>query len=166
MTANFDGADFHNKADGFSDPTQRPVSPEQRLIWQEANRSWWSSNPMRYDWRSEIPWPRYSPEYFAEIDARFFDSARHYMPWQELPFEREIPYGELPRLDVLEIGVGQGSHAGLIAPRAQSFTGIDLTAPAIEATSRRLEQMGLTNVQILQMDAEEMAFPDASFDFI
>ena len=163
---NMVGSDFQNKAEGFTSPTERPTSDEQRQSWQEANRAWWSATPMKYDWREEIPHAKYSAEYFMEIDARFFASVRPYMPWRSLPFEREIPYEQLSNLDVLEIGVGQGSHAGLIAPRAKSFTGIDLTAPAVEATRRRLEQLGLTEARALQMDAEEMAFPDASFDYI
>jgi SAM-dependent methyltransferase len=163
---NFTGADFHNKAEGFVSPTQRPPSEEVRRRWQEANRKWWSSTPMRYDWRNEIPFPKYSRDYFEEIDRRFFDSARSYMPYRVLPFEAEIPFGELGSLDVLEIGVGQGSHAELIAPRARSFIGIDITEPAIEGTRRRLELLGLDSTRIIQMDAEEMTFPDASFDYI
>ncbi len=160
------GGDFQNKAEGFSSPTQRPTTDEQRKKWQEANWAWWSSTPMKYDWREEIAHAKYSAEYFQEIDARFFASVRPYMPWRNLPFEREIPFDQLANLDVLEIGVGQGSHASLIAPRAKSFTGIDITEPAVEATQRRLEQLGLTEARVLQMDAEEMTSPDASFDYI
>jgi len=163
---NVGGGDFQNKAEDFTSPTQRPISDEQRRRWQDANQVWWSSSPMRYDWREEIHFPKYSAEYFEEIDARFFASSRAYMPWRDLPFDREIPYENLPYLDVLEIGVGQGTHANLIAPRAKSFTGIDITEPAVEATRRRLERLGLKNAKALQMDAEEMTFPDKSFDYI
>lgn len=163
---NFTGDDFKNKAQGFSSPIQRPDDEETRRKWQEANRSWWSATPMRYDWRAEIPYPVHSKEYFEEVDQRFFASSVPYMPYRKLPFEGEIPFDELPNLDVLEIGVGQGSHAGLIAPRAKSFTGIDLTQPATESTRKRLEFTGLGNWRVMQMDAEEMSFPDNSFDYI
>jgi len=163
---NFTSSDFKNKVEGFASPTQRPSSNEERQQWQAANRAWWSATPMRYNWRQEIAFPLHSAEYFSEVDARFFASARRYMPWRELPFDREIPYPQLAGLDVLEIGVGQGSHAGLIAPRARSFTGIDITEPAVAATSRRMQQLGLANARILQIDAEEMSFPDGSFDYI
>src|SRR5262245_2433554 len=128
---NSTGGDFRNKVGGFLSPTQRPPTEELRRRWQEANRHWWSSTPMRYDWREKIPHPIHGREYFEEIDRRFFESAQHYMPYRELPFEAEIPFEQLAKLDVLEIGVGQGSHAGLIASRAKSFTGIDLTEPAV-----------------------------------
>ena len=165
---NLNQSEFRNrsKVAGFSSPTQRPTSDDERRKWQELNRSWWSSTPMRYDWGKPIPYPEYSREYFDEVDARFFESSRPYMPWRDLPFEREIPYAELPNLDVLEIGVGQGSHASLIAPRARSFTGIDLTDAAVLATRKRLELGQFKNARVLQMDAEEMTFPDASFDYI
>ena len=163
---NFTGQEFVNKAEGFTAPTQRPQSEELRLQWQEANRSWWSATPMRYDWRGAIAHPAGTKDYFEEIDRRFFASSQPYMPYRQLPFEREIPYEKLAGLDVLEIGVGQGSHAGLIAPRAKSFTGIDLTEAAASATRQRLQLYGVANAKILQMDAEDMSFPDASFDYI
>lgn len=61
------GGDFKNKAEDFSSPTQLPTSDEQRQRWQEANRVWWSSTPMRYDWREEIPYPKYSVEYLYQL---------------------------------------------------------------------------------------------------
>jgi ubiquinone/menaquinone biosynthesis C-methylase UbiE len=161
-----DNEDMINKEQSFSSSIARPASEEQRMQWQAKNRHWWSQTPMRYDWREAIPYPRYSAEYFKEIDDRFFSSVKAYMPWKKFPFEQEIPYVRLPTLDVLEIGVGQGSHASLIAPHSRSFTGIDLTEPAVAATRIRMEQLELRNTKILQMDAEEMSFDDSSFDYI
>jgi len=163
---NFTGKHFGNKARGFVSPTQGPPTEEMRRKWQEANRNWWSSTPMRYDWRNEIPHPKYSRGYFEEIDRRFFESSQNYMPYRVLPFETEIPFEQLPNLDVLEIGVGHGSHAGQIAPRAKSFTGIDITEPAVEATRKRMELLGLKTARVMQMDAEEMTFANDSFDYI
>ncbi len=87
------------------------------------------------------------------------------MPWQNVPFEGVIPFEGLEDKDVLEIGVGQGTHAQLLAPRCKSFTGIDLTAHAVEMTSQRLKLFNICG-KVLQMDAEEMDFADNSFDFI
>jgi SAM-dependent methyltransferase len=157
---------FGAKAPGFRRPIQRPADDNQRKLWQEANRTWWTATPMRYDWYDDIAWPEHSKEYFAEIDTRFLRNVREYMPWHTLPFDNQIPYGDLPSYDVLEIGVGYGTHAGLIAPRARSYTGIDLTQPAVDATRARISQLHLTNARVVQMDAEEMSFPDASFDYV
>jgi SAM-dependent methyltransferase len=162
---NFSGSEFGNKADGFDEPTQLPRDAAQQRQWQSANRAWWESTPMRYDWRDEIRFAPGTEEYFQEIDARFLESVHKYLPWRSTPFEQLIPFKELARQDVLEIGVGQGTHAQLIAPHTRTFTGIDLTAAASQMTARRLA-LFKQPARILQMDAEAMEFPDASFDFI
>lgn len=154
-----------DKATGFDSPTKLPVSADQARQWQDANRSWWESSPMRYDWDEPIEGETGSPEYFAEIDRRFFDSSRHYLPWNERPFDRLIRFSSLRDMDVLEIGIGHGSHAGLIAPHCRSFTGIDLTERASRMTAQRLAQAGVP-ATILRMDAERMDFVDNSFDWI
>jgi ubiquinone/menaquinone biosynthesis C-methylase UbiE len=162
---NFSGTEFGNKAVGFDEPTQFPQDEAQRRQWQSANKFWWESTPMRYDWRDEIVAPPGSVAYFIEIDRRFFASARKYMPWAEIPFDEIIPFAELRDQDVLEIGVGQGTHAQLLAPRCKSFTGIDLTSHAAAMTTRRLKLFMMPG-RVLQMDAEDMDFADNSFDFI
>lgn len=120
---------------------------------------------MRYDWDDPIGAEVGSAEYFAEIDERFFRASRSYLPWRRLPFDRLIPFESLRDLDVLEIGVGHGSHAGLIAPHCRSFTGIDLTERAAKMTARRFAECGIPG-RILQMDAESMDFAPGSFDWI
>ncbi len=152
------------KAAGFAAPTALPdrdAAPD----WARANRDWWESNPMRYDWGSPIAAEPLSRAWFAEIDRRFFESARVYMPWTIAPFDELIPYRELGGKRVLEIGVGIGSHAQLLARAAGSFIGIDLTEYGVRATSRRLELAGLRG-QVLRMDAERLALADASTDFV
>ena len=128
MMKNFSGTEFGNKAAGFDSPTQLPRDDTQRQQWQAANKAWWESTPMRYDWRDKIAAEPGSEAYFTEIDRRFLLSARKYMPWHNAPFDEVIPFDELQDKDVLEIGVGQGTHAQLLAPRCKSFTGIDLTS--------------------------------------
>lgn len=162
---NFTGSAFTNKATGFVNPTMLPQDNKQKDEWQKANKTWWETTPMRYDWRADVPHAKFSSEYFAEIDRRFLSSVREYLPWKERPFEQLIPYAKLSSMDVLEIGVGQGTHAQLIAPHCRSFTGIDLTEAATEAASIRLERAGIAAI-VKQMDAECMRFPDASFDYI
>src|SRR5206468_2314200 len=76
-----------------------------------------------------------------------------------------IDFDQLQNKDVLEIGVGNGSHAALLARHSGSFTGIDLTDYAVESTSKRLKCFGLAGI-VRQMDAEQMPFADRSFDFV
>jgi ubiquinone/menaquinone biosynthesis C-methylase UbiE len=162
---NFSGTEFTNKAIGFDRPIQLPRDEAQRREWQSASKLWWESTPMRYDWREKISAPPGTKEYFQEIDKRLLNSSRHYLNWRRQPYDNLIPFENLNDKDVLEIGVGQGTHAQLIAPHCKSFIGIDLTSAATQMTLRRFEIIKISGI-IQQMDAEEMTFADASFDFI
>ena len=64
---------------------------------------------------------------------------------------------------VLEVGVGTGLSLPLF-PRDIRITGIDLSSHMLERAQARVEQDGLTNVELCEMDAEQMAFEDDSFD--
>lgn len=149
----------------FVDAMQQPASQQEARRWQEANRKWWAEHPMSYDWNREIGYEESSEEFYREIDRRFFGVVRRFMPWRDLPFDPLIDFQALERQDVLEIGVGSGSHAQLIAGHARSYVGIDITEQAVERTSARLGLQGI-DAEILRMDAEEMSFEDQSFDFI
>jgi SAM-dependent methyltransferase len=150
---------------GFIRPTALPSTAQQQEIWQTANRTWWESHPMRYDWKDGIPYEEFSKEFFAEIDRRFFTAVELYAPCKKIPFDWLIDFDSLRTKDVLEIGVGNGSHAQLLAKHAGSFTGIDLTEYAVKSTSERLRVFDLSGT-VSEMDAEQMLFPDGSFDFV
>ena len=156
---------FKSTAGDFDSPTAVPAGPDQTAEWQAANRDWWASHPMSYEWGQEHGSEVGSREYFEAIDRTFFDSARTYLGGTAPPFAGLIPYDALASMDVLEIGVGAGSHASLLAKHARSFTGIDLTDEAVALTQRRFDVFDLAG-SIRQMDAEKMDFRDGSFDFI
>jgi SAM-dependent methyltransferase len=151
------------KAEDFAAPTARPESRVQREAWQQANRAWWEAHPMRYDWKQPLESEAGERAWYAEMDRRFF--AAGVIPQRARAFDGLIPFGELGALDVLEVGVGMGAHAQLLAPASRSYTGVDLTRAAVRATQRRFALCGVPGA-ILQMDAEKLAFPDASFDLV
>jgi len=65
---------------------------------------------------------------------------------------------------VLEVGVGTGISLPLY-PRDVRITGIDVSREMLERARARVARAKLPNVDaLLEMDAENMAFPDASFD--
>ena len=65
---------------------------------------------------------------------------------------------------VLEVGVGTGLSLPLY-PRDVRVTGIDVSREMLEKARRRVARRRLTHVDaLLEMDAEHMTFPDASFD--
>ena len=156
---------FRTSASGFSSRRAVPSDPGQAADWQAANRDWWTSHPMSYEWEEGHPAAVGSRAYFDAIDRTFFASARTYLGQVDPPFAALIPYDDLSAMDVLEVGVGAGSHAALLALHARSFTGIDLTDTAVALTQQRFEVCGLAG-EIRQMDAEELEFADDSFDFI
>jgi ubiquinone/menaquinone biosynthesis C-methylase UbiE len=151
--------------EGFAAPTALPEEAQKQSAWQKQNRAWWENNPMRYDWNDKLGAAEFSREFYEEIDRRFFFDASRYLPPKDRPFDALIPFPKLPGCDVLEIGVGNGSHAQLIAPHCKSYTGIDLTEYAVKSTGTRFQVFGVPG-RVMQMDAEKMELPDASFDFI
>jgi phosphatidylethanolamine/phosphatidyl-N-methylethanolamine N-methyltransferase len=65
---------------------------------------------------------------------------------------------------VLEVGVGTGISLPLY-PRDVRITGIDVSREMLERARARVARARLANVEaLLEMDAEAMSFPDASFD--
>ncbi|WP_419731122.1 class I SAM-dependent methyltransferase [Lichenicola sp.] len=70
----------------------------------------------------------------------------------------------LPGTRVLEVGVG----TGLALPHYTAdkrITGIDLSTAMLERARRRVQQARMPHVEaLLEMDAEETVFEDASFD--
>ncbi len=70
----------------------------------------------------------------------------------------------LPGRRVLEVGVGTGLALPHYAPDKR-ITGIDLSAEMLGLARRRVQELGLCNVEKLrQMDAEETEFEELSFD--
>jgi SAM-dependent methyltransferase len=70
---------------------------------------------------------------------------------------------------VLDVACGHGAAlipaAQRVGPRGQ-IIGIDLSGGMVREASAAIQQLGLTQARALQMDAERLEFPDASFDVV
>ncbi|TDK44538.1 class I SAM-dependent methyltransferase [Antarcticimicrobium luteum] len=67
---------------------------------------------------------------------------------------------------VLEVGVGTGLSLGHYQP-GMKVTGIDFSDQMLEKARNRVQEMGLRQmIELRQMDARELDFPDASFDTV
>jgi 2-polyprenyl-3-methyl-5-hydroxy-6-metoxy-1,4-benzoquinol methylase len=108
---------------------------------------------MTYDWRGETQVEALAPEWFDDQDRRSVATHRHFAT-DRTAFDRLIPYASLAGQEVLEIGVGSGFHAELMARAGAVVTGIDLTEAAVERTMCRFDLKGLSG-HFEQWDAEQ-----------
>ena len=71
-----------------------------------------------------------------------------------------------PGQRILEVGVGTGLSLPFFRGDSR-VTGIDVSAEMLAKAKRRVERQGLPQVEaLLLMDAENLAFPDNSFDAV
>lgn len=77
--------------------------------------------------------------------------------------------GISPGAQVLDIATGRGAN---IFPAAEKvgptghIIGIDLAEAMVRETTEALQQKGIQNATILQMDAENLTFENTSFDYV
>ena len=82
--------------------------------------------------------------------------------WMIFPF---ADFSHSNGKSVLEIGVGLGADHQQFAQSGAVLTGLDLTQRAVGHTRRRLEAFGLHSSLSIG-DAENLPFPDESFDVV
>src|SRR5918995_1059866 len=66
---------------------------------------------------------------------------------------------------ILEVGVGTGINTSMY-PRNCHVTGVDLSSSMLDKARERVEREGLSNVRLLEMDAQNLTFADDSFDIV
>lgn len=134
----------------------------------EGNKDWWENNPMTYDWDKSLGEPEFTADYFRAIDEIFGDghSLVNNPSWPAGGIlENFLPYNDFAGKQVLEIGCGAGLVSSHIARAGGDLHAVDLTERAIAMTRGRFELSGLRG-DIRQMDAEHLAFEDASMDYV
>lgn len=68
--------------------------------------------------------------------------------------------------DVLEYGCGENSYAALLSQWGARLTAIDISDVAIDHCRAHAAEKKLANARFEVMNAEELKFPDSSFDLI
>jgi phosphatidylethanolamine/phosphatidyl-N-methylethanolamine N-methyltransferase len=108
-----------------------------------------------------------------QVDA-IQKSYRRWAPVYDLTFGRITQGGRLLAAahvnaqggSILEVGIGTGLALDFYRPHVQ-VTGIDLSAEMLHEAALKAQKKRLRNVAGLhQMDARQIAFPDASFDHV
>ena len=77
--------------------------------------------------------------------------------------EKFLPEGR--SLNILDVGTGTGFFAVLLAQQGHRVEGIDLT-PAMLEEARRLAKQRNLDITFREMDAQNLAYPDGTFDVV
>lgn len=94
----------------------------------------------------------------------FFDNARRNRDEYEQPWlEEVVPFASMSGKRVLEIGFGPGYDALKFMQNGADYSGIDLTPENVDRTRRHLAFFDFAP-DVKQGDAEELPFPDSTFD--
>lgn len=128
----------------------------------KLNKEYWTSNPMTY------------VDFKKNIDERIpknkndFDKINFIISNKNPDFSNIISSikKDIKNKIVLDIGCGYGSSSIALSKYAKQVIAIDLTKPAILGAKKNLKYNKITNVRVLQKDAEKMKFKKNSFDFI
>jgi len=95
-----------------------------------------------------------------------WDYSRHRAGFPPVFFERLAAYGiGTPGQRILDLGTGTGTLARGFALRGCIVTGLDPSAPLIEA-ARELDQTAGVTIQYVIARAEETGLPGANFDVV
>lgn len=121
----------------------------------EAQKTWGASPTGWTSAKGETPGTR-----------AFFDKARAFRDTIEQPWLPEVvPFLEMAGKRVLEIGFGPGYDTLKFMQAGAVYSGIDITPENVDRTKKHLGFFGYTP-DIQQADAENLPFPDASFDVV
>lgn len=101
--------------------------------------------------------------YFAEQASIWDETRRLHAPEAEVEAAILAAAGA-PLGAVLDIGCGPGRMLEILAPRATSAIGVDLSAAMLGVARARMEQAGLRNAQLRQGDIFALPVEAASID--
>lgn len=99
---------------------------------------------------------------FAPVAANYVTSSFHASS-ERLDEVIELAQ-PLPADVVLDVATGTGNTALALAPRVARVVGLDLTPEMLDQAREVASERGVGNVEWVLGDAEELPFPDASFD--
>jgi len=103
---------------------------------------------------SPEPWDLVRDGYVEELWEDFSKFSRSALELAKLP----------PKSDVLDVCAGPGTLVVQAAKVGRRVVGVDFSPRMLEELRRRAGDAGLTNVEALEADGQNLPFPDASFD--
>lgn len=121
---------------------------------KERVRAFWQQNPCGTKFADAPPGSR-----------RFFELVEHHRYQKEWHIPAAAGFSETKGRRVLEIGCGLGTDGAQFAMAGADYTGVDLTAAAVELARKRFELFQMPGT-FRVADAEKLDFPDKSFDIV
>jgi len=99
------------------------------------------------------------------LSAKFFDEYRQLRYEKTHHLDVYIDWKCASNKDVLEVGLGVGADGTRWARHARSYTGVDLTNEAVEATNKHFDLLGLRG-DFIKGNAEQLKLEDDRFDIV
>jgi len=139
----------------------------QQMVDQQV-RAWEVLDPDVLEVLKQVPREQFVPRDFASL--AFADTEvpiGHGQVMMTPTIEGRVLQALAPQPDesVLEVGTGTGFLAACLARLSGSVTSIDIFADFLESAAANLEDAGIGNVELLEMDATR-ALPEDKFDAI
>jgi len=104
-------------------------------------------------------WNKIIYKIWSPIYDTFFNSGAFLRARKKLFCEIEFSIGE----HILFAGVGTGADLSFVNASNLNITAIDLSPDMLDRATEKFEG---STIEFLQMDVQDMAFPDASFDVV
>lgn len=114
--------------------------------------------------RNRAAWDEWAAEFVAPGERSWASAEPSWGVWSVPEAELQVLPEDLDGKDVIELGCGTGYISAWLARRGARPVGIDNSSMQL-ATARRLQAEHGVSFPILQGNAEELPFPDSSFDF-
>jgi len=97
--------------------------------------------------------------------ADFYEKFREQRYRTEWHIPLLVPFAEAKGKSVLEIGTGNGADGAMFAMNGATYTGVDLTEAALDATQKHFDVLSLPGT-FQRENAEQLSFPNETFDWI
>src|SRR4029079_16835281 len=123
-------------------------------ILKERVRSFWQENPCGTKFADAPPGSR-----------RFYELVEEHRYTKEWHIPAAAGFAHSKDLSVLEVGCGLGTDGAQFAKAGARYTGIDLTAAAVDLAKRRFDLFNLPGT-FRVADAERLLFANNSFDIV
>lgn len=114
--------------------------------------------------RNRSQWDAWAPQWVASAERGWAQPTPTWGIWEVPESEVGMLPDDLAGLDAIELGCGTAYVASWMARRGARVVGIDNSEKQLE-TARRLQAEHHLNLALHHGNAEELPYPDASFDF-